>query len=105
MPVGVFLQTGANALDTRAAVEKNACIELKAKFPPGLTYSTPYDTTPFVSESINEVLKTLAEAMVLVFIVVYLFLQSWRATIIPYAGRARVPDWHHGRPAPAGLQH
>ena len=82
VPVGVFLQTGANALDTRAAVEK-ALVALKAKFPPGLTYSTPYDTTPFVSESIKEVLKTLAEAMVLVFIVVYLFLQSWRATIIP----------------------
>jgi hydrophobe/amphiphile efflux-1 (HAE1) family protein len=82
VPVGVFLQTGANALETRAAVERTL-IELKSKFPPGLTYSTPYDTTPFVTESIREVLKTLAEAMVLVFIVVYLFLQSWRATIIP----------------------
>ena len=82
VPIGVFLQTGANALDTRAAVEKTLQ-ELKAKFPEGLTYATPYDTTPFVSESINEVLKTLAEAMVLVFLVVYLFLQSWRATIIP----------------------
>ncbi len=82
VPVGVFLQTGANALATRAAVEKTL-LELKAKFPPGLTYSTPYDTTPFVAESINEVLKTLGEAMILVFIVVYLFLQSWRATIIP----------------------
>ncbi len=82
VPVGVFLQTGANALDTRAAVEKTLQ-DLKAKFPEGLTYSTPYDTTPFVSESIHEVLKTLAEAMVLVFVVVYLFLQSWRATIIP----------------------
>jgi hydrophobe/amphiphile efflux-1 (HAE1) family protein len=82
VPVGVFLQTGANALDTRAAVE-SALVALKAKFPEGLTYSTPYDTTPFVSESIHEVVKTLAEAMVLVFVVVYLFLQSWRATIIP----------------------
>jgi len=82
VPVGVFLQTGANALDTRKAVEKTL-MELKAKFPEGLTYSTPYDTTPFVSESIHEVLKTLAEAMILVFLVVYLFLQSWRATIIP----------------------
>lgn len=80
--IGVFLQTGANALDTRKAVEKTLQ-ELKAKFPPGMTYTTPYDTTPFVTESIAEVLKTLAEAMVLVFIVVYLFLQSWRATIIP----------------------
>ncbi len=82
VPVGVFLQTGANALDTRAAVEKTL-LELKSKFPEGLTYSTPYDTTPFVTESIHEVLKTLAEAMLLVFVVVYLFLQSWRATIIP----------------------
>ena len=80
--IGVFLQTGANALNTRAAVEKTLQ-ELKTKFPAGLTYATPYDTTPFVSESISEVLKTLAEAMVLVFLVVYLFLQSWRATIIP----------------------
>ncbi len=82
VPIGVFLQTGANALETRAAVEKTL-IELKTKFPPGMTYSTPYDTTPFVAESIREVLKTLAEAMILVFIVVYVFLQSWRATIIP----------------------
>lgn len=82
VPVGVFLQTGANAIETRAAVEKTLQA-LKAKFPEGLTYATPYDTTPFVTESIREVLKTLAEAMVLVFIVVYLFLQSWRATIIP----------------------
>ncbi|GAC1419516.1 MAG: efflux RND transporter permease subunit [Burkholderiaceae bacterium] len=82
VPVGVFLQTGANALDTRKAVEKTLR-ELQAKFPAGMTYSTPYDTTPFVTESIAEVLKTLAEAMILVFLVVYLFLQSWRATIIP----------------------
>jgi hydrophobe/amphiphile efflux-1 (HAE1) family protein len=82
VPISVFLQTGANALETRAAVEKTLQ-ELKAKFPAGMTYSTPYDTTPFVSESIHEVVKTLAEAMLLVFLVVYLFLQSWRATIIP----------------------
>ena len=82
VPIGVFLQTGANALDTRAALEKTL-VDLKAKFPAGMTYSTPYDTTPFVAESIREVVKTLAEAMVLVFLVVYLFLQSWRATIIP----------------------
>ncbi len=80
--IGIFLQTGANALDTRRAVEKTL-IELKAKFPAGMDYATPYDTTPFVTESIAEVLKTLAEAMVLVFLVVYVFLQSWRATLIP----------------------
>ncbi len=80
--IGVFLQTGANALDTRKAVEATLQ-ELKAKFPEGMEYTTPYDTTPFVTESIAEVLKTLCAAMILVFIVVYLFLQSWRATIIP----------------------
>ena len=80
--IAVFLQTGANALDTRKAIEL-ALQELKTKFPEGMEYATPYDTTPFVTESIAEVLKTLGEAMVLVFIVVYLFLQSWRATIIP----------------------
>ncbi|MCH8619736.1 multidrug efflux RND transporter permease subunit [Undibacterium sp. TS12] len=80
--IGVFLQTGANALETRKAVEQTLK-DLKAKFPEGMEYTTPYDTTPFVTESIAEVLKTLGEAMVLVFIVVYLFLQSWRATIIP----------------------
>ncbi|MBI3731369.1 MAG: multidrug efflux RND transporter permease subunit [Burkholderiales bacterium] len=80
--IGVFLQTGANALETRKAVEQTLK-DLKAKFPQGMEYATPYDTTPFVTESIAEVLKTLGEAMVLVFIVVYLFLQSWRATIIP----------------------
>ena len=82
VPIGIFLQTGANALETRAAVEKTL-IELKAKFPAGMTYSTPYDTTPFVAQSIKEVVITLAEAMALVFVVVYMFLQSWRATIIP----------------------
>ncbi|MFZ6776655.1 efflux RND transporter permease subunit [Undibacterium sp. Ji83W] len=80
--IRMFLESGANALETRKAIEKTLQ-ELKAKFPEGMTYSTPYDTTPFVTESITEVIKTLGEAMVLVFIVVYLFLQSWRATIIP----------------------
>ncbi|WP_338845172.1 multidrug efflux RND transporter permease subunit [Massilia sp. W12] len=80
--IGVFLQTGANALETRRAVE-SALQELKAKFPPGMDYQTPYDTTPFVTESIAEVLKTLGEAMLLVFVVVYVFLQNWRATLIP----------------------
>lgn len=80
--IGVFLQTGANALDTRKALEATLQ-DLKSKFPEGMEYATPYDTTPFVTESIAEVLKTLGEAMVLVFIVVYLFLQSWRAMIIP----------------------
>lgn len=80
--VGIFLQPGANALDV--AAEVNATVaELKQRFPSGLAQATPYDTTRFVEVSIREVIKTLAEAMLLVFLVVYLFLQNWRATLIP----------------------
>ena len=80
--VGIFLQPGANALDV--AAEVNATVaELKQRFPSGLDQATPYDTTRFVEVSIREVVKTLAEAMLLVFLVVYLFLQNWRATLIP----------------------
>jgi len=80
--VGVFLQPGANALDVAKDVNKTVS-GLAEKFPQGLTYATPYDTTRFVEVSIREVVKTLAEAMVLVILVVYLFLQNWRATLIP----------------------
>jgi len=80
--VGVFLQPGANALDV--AEEVTATVEaIKPRFPSGITYSIPYDTTRFVKVSIEEVVKTLVEAMVLVIAVVFLFLQSWRATLIP----------------------
>jgi len=82
--VGVFLQPGANALDVSNSVKKTVQT-LSARFPDGLTYSVPYDTTRFVEVSIREVLKTLAEAMLLVFLVVFLFLQNWRATLIPFA--------------------
>jgi hydrophobe/amphiphile efflux-1 (HAE1) family protein len=81
--VGIFLQPGANALDVGNEV-KQTLATAKEKFPEGLTYSVPYDTTRFVEVSIREVLKTLAEAMVLVFLVVFLFLQNWRATLIPF---------------------
>src|SRR6266699_59531 len=64
---------------------KEAVQTLSARFPEGLTYSVPYDTTRFVEVSIREVLKTLAEAMLLVFLVVFVFLQNWRATLIPFA--------------------
>ncbi|BAU48362.1 transporter [Sulfurifustis variabilis] len=80
--IGVFLQSGANALDTAQEV-KATMDALAARFPEGMTYSVPYDTTRFVEVSIREVVKTLAEAMFLVFLVVYLFLQNWRATVIP----------------------
>src|SRR3981081_3525153 len=81
---GVFLQPGANALDVSNNVKKTVQ-SLAARFPDGLTYSVPYDTTRFVEVSIREVLKTLGEAMLLVFLVVFLFLQNWRATLIPFA--------------------
>jgi hydrophobe/amphiphile efflux-1 (HAE1) family protein len=80
--VGIFLKPGANALDVAADVKKTLA-ELSTRFPDGLTVDVPYDTTDFVHVSIREVLKTLAEAMVLVFLVVYVFLQNWRATLIP----------------------
>lgn len=80
--VGIKLAAGANALNTRDAVIARAA-ELQASFPKGLRYEVPYDTTPFVRLSIEEVIKTLLEAIVLVFLVMYLFLQNWRATLIP----------------------
>ncbi len=80
--VGIFLQPGANALDVAVEV-KSTLARLSQRFPPGLAYAVPYDTTRFVEVSIREVLKTLGEAMLLVFLVVYLFLQNWRATLIP----------------------
>ncbi|HEY1059640.1 MAG TPA: efflux RND transporter permease subunit [Limnobacter sp.] len=80
--MGIFLQPGANALDVADNV--NATLQDIAKsFPQGLSYAVPYDTTRFVKVSIREVVKTLAEAMILVFIVVFVFLQNWRATLIP----------------------
>ncbi|HXU41812.1 MAG TPA: multidrug efflux RND transporter permease subunit, partial [Burkholderiales bacterium] len=82
--VGVFLQPGANALAVAGDVKKTVG-DLSKRFPEGLTYSVPYDTTRFVEVSIKEVVETLLIAMLLVFMVVYLFLQSWRATLIPFA--------------------
>ncbi len=82
IPLGIFLSPGANAIEVGDAV-KARMAELSVNFPPGLEYSVPYDTTTFVRVSIREVVKTLAEAMLLVFAVVFLFLQNWRATLIP----------------------
>lgn len=78
----IYLQPGANALETAEAVN-NKMKELSKNFPEGITYEIPYDTTLFVNVSIHEVIHTFFEAVVLVIIVVYLFLQSMRATIIP----------------------
>lgn len=80
--MGIFLQTGANALEV-AELVKTKMVELKGKFPEAMDYVIPFDTTLFVSASINEVIKTLIEAMILVLAVVFIFLQSWRATLIP----------------------
>ncbi|PIJ50611.1 aminoglycoside/multidrug transporter permease [Erwinia sp. OLTSP20] len=80
--IGIKLATGANALNTADAV-KATLAKLEPFFPAGLKVVYPYDTTPFIKISINEVVKTLAEAILLVFLVMYLFLQSFRATIIP----------------------
>ena len=80
--IPIFLQPGANALETAEALMAKMD-ELKKRFPPGMDYVVPYDTSKFVKASMWEVVKTLGEAMVLVILVVYLFLQSWRATLIP----------------------
>lgn len=80
--LGIKLATGANALDTANAI-KTKLAELQPFFPAGLRVVYPYDTTPFVKISIHEVVKTLFEAIVLVFLVMYLFLQNLRATLIP----------------------
>jgi hydrophobe/amphiphile efflux-1 (HAE1) family protein len=82
--MGVFLQPGANQLEVGEAVRARLA-ELQGRFPTGLAYAIPFDTTTFVEVSIREVLITLGEAMVLVFLVVFLFLQNWRATVIPFA--------------------
>ncbi|RGD93900.1 multidrug efflux RND transporter permease subunit AdeJ [Acinetobacter sp. SWAC57] len=80
--VAIKLATGANALDTAAAVEKRLS-ELRKNYPDGLKDKLAYDTTPFIKLSIESVVHTLIEAIILVFIVMFLFLQNWRATIIP----------------------
>ncbi|EAB8867185.1 efflux RND transporter permease subunit [Salmonella enterica subsp. enterica serovar Gaminara] len=80
--LGIKLATGANALDTATAI-KAKLAELQPFFPQGMKVVYPYDTTPFVKISIHEVVKTLFEAIILVFLVMYLFLQNIRANLIP----------------------
>ncbi|EAX8337335.1 hydrophobe/amphiphile efflux-1 family RND transporter [Salmonella enterica subsp. arizonae] len=80
--LGIKLATGANALDTATAI-KTKLAELQPFFPQGMQVVYPYDTTPFVKISIHEVVKTLFEAIILVFLVMFLFLQNIRATLIP----------------------
>jgi len=80
--LAVQLTPGANALATAEGVRAQMAT-LEKGFPPDITWSIPYDTTPFIQLSIEEVVVTLVEAMVLVFLVMFLFLQNWRATVIP----------------------
>jgi hydrophobic/amphiphilic exporter-1 (mainly G- bacteria), HAE1 family len=84
-PAGVIAvqqAPGSNALDVVAGVKKTFA-QLQPKFPPGMTYDVSLDTTLQISEGMRDIVKTLIEAMVLVIIVVFIFLQSWRATLIP----------------------
>ncbi|MBP5975318.1 efflux RND transporter permease subunit [Brasilonema sp. CT11] len=80
--VGIFPTPGSNALDVAKAV-KAEIAQLALDFPPGLNYQVAFDTTLFVEASLSEVFKTLFEAIVLVVIVIFLFLQDWRTTVIP----------------------
>src|SRR4051812_37277881 len=75
----LFLRPGSNALETINGIRRRMD-EIKVNFPQGISYSVPFDTTPFVTTSIDEVIVTLGEALLLVALVVFLFLQSWRAT-------------------------
>ncbi|MSR30853.1 MAG: efflux RND transporter permease subunit [Gemmataceae bacterium] len=82
LTMAVFQLPGTNALEVGDAVKKKMK-ELEKRFPPGLAYKIVHDTTPFIQDSIREVFKTLRDAIILVGIVVLVFLQSWRATLIP----------------------
>jgi len=82
VPIAVYLQPGANALATMEALTARM-EELKKAFPEGIDYQIPFDTTKFIKVSVEEVLHTFIEAIVLVVAVVFLFLQNWRATLIP----------------------
>ncbi len=81
--LAVFLQSGANALDVAEAVRIKMAELKKDRFPEDLDYLIPYDTTRFVAASIKSVIYTIAEAAIIVLLVVFMFLQTWRATLIP----------------------
>lgn len=80
--LGIYMLPGSNAMEVAKNV-KDAMKEISANFPEGMSYEIPFDMTTYISESIHEVYKTLFEALVLVVLVVFLSLQSWRATVIP----------------------
>ncbi len=80
--LSIYQRPGSNALETSKLV-KSKMEELKRRFPEGINYAVVYDTTPFITESVNEVFKTLRDAIILVAVVVLLFLQNWRSALIP----------------------
>lgn len=82
VPIGIFLQTDANALEVSKLVDEKLA-QLAERFPQGIDYEVPYDTTKFVKVSIEQVIYTFIEALVLVSFIVFLFLQNARATLIP----------------------
>lgn len=82
MLIAIYQEFGANALDVAEEVKKKMR-KASESFPSGLTYSIPYDTTDFIKQSITEVVKTIFEAAILVSLVVLIFLQNWRATLVP----------------------
>lgn len=82
VPMGIYLQPGANALDTATLIHE-ALADMRDRFPEGLDYYVPFDTTEFIRISVNEVITTLILAMILVALGTYLFLQRFRATLIP----------------------
>src|SRR5262249_40383769 len=80
--LSIYQRPGSNALDTAQQV-RDKMEELKVRFPEGVDYAIVYDTTPFIKESVNEVFLALRDAVILVAVVVLIFLQGWRAAIIP----------------------
>jgi multidrug efflux pump len=82
VPIGIYLQPGANALQVATAV-RETMDRLAQRFPEGLRYDIPFNTTRFIEVSVEEVMKTFVEAIALVVAVVFVFLQNWRATLIP----------------------
>ena len=80
--IAVYQQYGANALDVGNSVKKRL-VDLEKNFPAGIEYSIPYDVTKFIKASITEVSMTIVEAAILVVLIVYIFLQSFRATLVP----------------------
>lgn len=87
MLIAIYQEFGANALDVANEV-KRKMVEAAQDFPPGLVYTIPYDTTDFIKQSITEVIITIFEAAFLVSLVVLIFLQSWRATLVPVIAMA-----------------